>query len=104
MIILDRNVTCEGQSLYAGQNVDGVLSKSATDDLLKCGWAHKEVKQDDPDNPESNEASEQSEQGSDNPESGESSESDESVEVDSLKELDQVKAKATTRSRSKKAD
>lgn len=41
MIIIDRNITALEGVFKAGQNVEGALSESACNDLIKRGWAHK---------------------------------------------------------------
>lgn len=41
MVIIDRNITSLEGAFKAGQNVEGVLSESACNDLIKRGWAHK---------------------------------------------------------------
>jgi hypothetical protein len=117
MIIIDRNITSLEAAFKAGQNVEGALSESACNDLLKRGWAHKsqaktEADQDDAQNDEQTDDAQSNE--GDNTESQEpalensESEGDQSEEetneteepsdepeeteevvIDSLKELDQ---------------
>lgn len=117
MIIIDRNITSLEGVFKAGQNVEGVLSENACNDLLKRGWAHKsqaktEADQDDSqndeqaDNAQSNEVDntesqepelensesegDQSEEESNEAEeAGDEPEETEEVVIDSLKELDQ---------------
>lgn len=55
MIIIDRNITALEGVFKAGQDVEGALSESACNDLIKRGWAHKsqaqtEADQDDAQN------------------------------------------------------
>lgn len=118
MIIIDRNITSLEGVFKAGQNVEGVLSENACNDLIKRGWAHKsqaktEADQDDAqndeqaDNAQSNEGdnTESQEQALENSEiEGDQSEEQtdeteepsdepeeaEEVVIDSLKELDQA--------------
>lgn len=118
MIIIDRNITALEGVFKAGQNVEGALSESACNDLIKRGWAHKSTAknaadQDDAqndkqtDDAQSNEGdnTESQEQKLENSESeGDQSEEQtdeaeepsdepeetEEVVIDSLKELDQA--------------
>ncbi len=128
MIIIDRNITSLDGVFKAGQNVEGVLSESACNDLIKRGWAHKsqaktEADQDDAqnneqaDNAQSNEGDntenqepelENSESEGDQieEETGNEAEETEEVVIDSLKELDQsleqtTKPSGTSRKRGK---
>lgn len=118
MIIIDRNITSLEGVFKAGQNVEGVLSENACNDLLNRGWAHKsqaktEADQDDAqtdeqtDDAQSNEG-DNTENQEQEPENGESEgdqseeetneaeepsdepEETEEVVIDSLKELDQA--------------
>lgn len=118
MIIIDRNITALEGVFKAGQNVEGALSESACNDLIKRGWAHKSqaknaADQDDAqtdeqtDEAQSNEG-DNTENQEQEPESGESEgdqseeerneteepsdepEEAEEVVIDSLKELDQA--------------
>lgn len=118
MIIIDRNITALEGVFKAGQDVEGALSESACNDLIKRGWAHKsqaqkEADQDDAQNDEqandaqSNEGDnldnqeqtlensesegDQSEEQTDEAEEpSDEPEETEEVVIDSLKELDQA--------------
>lgn len=130
MIIIDRNITALEGVFKAGQNVEGALSESACNDLIKRGWAHKSqaknvADQDDAqtDDAQSNEG-DNTESQQQQPENGESEgdqseeestkaeepsdepEETEEVVIDSLKELDQAleqpaKTSGTSRKRGK---
>lgn len=117
MIIIDRNITSLEGAFKAGQNVEGVLSENACNDLLNRGWAHKsqaktEADQDDAqndeqaDNAQSNEGDniesqepelensesegdQSEEEANETEEPSDEPEETEEVVIDSLKELDQ---------------
>lgn len=126
MIIIDRNITALEGVFKAGQDVEGALSESACNDLIKRGWAHKsqaqtEADQDDAQNDEqaddvqSNEGDnldnqeqtlensesegDQSEEQTDEAEEpSDEPEETEEVVIDSLKELDQALEQPTKQS------
>lgn len=124
MVIIDRNITSLDGVFKAGQNVEGVLSESACNDLIKRGWAHKshaknEADQDglqadeqmsaaqaEADRLKESEGDQSEEESSEAEESSDEPEETEDVVIDSLKELDQAleqptKTSGTSRKRGK---